>query len=1175
MDLTQKAELLRTSIIGQFISRTEIEGKKRGVDFGISLSTKVECGSAWFTFSKGGEQHSFNIPIPYEENNVLLLEQNEVRRAVCPYLIREEDLILDYFSIMQRILCSDPTGIISDSLVKRAPFIQQIVYSFNNGNTSVIMYNLQRAINEVVNKMPLHETDLNSWVMNRRLIIIDPEFNKLRGPEDRLNYQVEKSKAYFDRGWTPIGLADGNLADKNYTLTYDVRHLTPFGMRYHNPQRNLYSTLGMKGDELPKVRSQSMQDLMDQGITRKGWNLFTLFADIPDVFEDQIMVDKCHQDKYVTYEKRYQCFGMLRVKEKQIVRKGQTLSISDEGTAKRFDIDCDRAKVKKIGKATMNVGGTITEVSNVVIEYRRYLRDGVKLTNLHGNKGVIRMKDLGYMVHPATGETRKIDVIVSGKSIKKRKNFGQLLEALLNNVKPEEEKPLVLADDYQVPMETVGKSLEAMGMPSDGTWACESYVGPLTGICGEVFWGVIASVENALWGKGATIRRNTRDLRVAGLKFSHVELRSLQTRFGKDNPISAEILSYVQGGDDLHEYFKMLKSKRAEVPKDAPVHHAKDLAFVNQSSGTIVDKSIIEGTIVDEKFEPDGFVIQLPVSYQVMTDEKGEAEYEGAVNAGSNVPGNVENVYTFDKIYIPKSRMRRCWQHDNGKLGLNEIGVLVNNIVIMSHRYAADPQNIITIRMLYQIIYSYFARVSKMLGSKRGEIAQLGMSVRYPFSSKAVATLSNRLPDNTIEIHEDMAATLHVTNGDVVLVERFPCLGFMSVRPQKIRVTNDEMCRYTIRVSGNCLCSLGLDFDGDVIYLASFHTHDARELLRKEWDNPNASCYKVIQGLNLKAGVPAVDNLSLDDYNVEAFGDLDIETHAVLVNRATGVKSHTGPVIALAYNIMRILENSKVKDDQEVNVAIEVFLDRVGNTVFKQKHGILSLHSIVTDAICTGNVEMLVKHGFNRETSTVICDIIREKAASIGVYNLVEYHNKAKRFGWSSVVNRIVREQNKIYFASRSNMEGCHLLSHLESPAVDIPSKILKSILSGKAEGVRTVLEDYLEEDQLSQIHDVDKRGACKILMDYVEKMLMPTDGHILTEEAHKNIVDSNNRLSSYRKHLKARKVMLDSYNNISARRRLCQQSGSRKVSSSKQACGLSSINLLRTRVLHQKALHR
>jgi len=577
-------------------------------------------------------------------------------------------------------------------------------------------------------------------------------------------------------------------------------------------------------------------------------------------------------------------------------------------------------------------------------------------------------------------------------------------------------------------------------------------------------------------------------------------MRALQTRFGKDNPILGEVLTYAQGSDDLHESFKILQSKKGILPEGANQLHTFDVRFVNQSSGTIIDEEFIIDTVVDEHFEPDGFNMQLPVAYQVWRNAKGDVVYEGAPMA--KIPDDIKEVYSFDKIYIPKSSMRRCWKHDNGKYGLNEIGVLVNNMLVMAYRYAGEPTETRHISMLYRSIGSYFSRIADMMGTKRGEISRLGMAVRYPFSSKAVATLSNRLPENTVEIHESMAKQLRISNGDIVIVERFPCLGFMSVRPQKVRVTQDEMARYTIRASGNCLCSLGLDFDGDVVYLASFHTPEARELLRSEWESPNSECYSVICQLNNKVGQPHVGSLTLDDYNISMFEALTAETHATIVTNVTGVKSHTGPVIALAYNLMRILENSKVSDLQDTNVAIEYFLDRVGNTVFQQKHGIeKSLHAVVTEAICCGHVETLVKEGFNRTTSQTIVDVIREKANCLGVNNLEQYYKKAKENGWSNIINRIVREQNKIYYASRANLEACSLLDHLEAPAVDIPSKILKDILSGKVGALRTKLEECLEEDALATIKDADCQDACRTLMEMVENLLTPPKKNFIDEE--------------------------------------------------------------------------
>jgi hypothetical protein len=172
---------------------------------------------------------------------------------------------------------------------------------------------------------------------------------------------------------------------------------------------------------------------------------------------------------------------------------------------------------------------------------------------------------------------------------------------------------------------------------------------------------------------------------------------------------------------------------------------------------------------------------------------------------------------------------------------------------------------------------------------------------------------------------------------------------------------------------------------------------------------------------------------------------------------------------------------------------VEVFLDRVGNTVFKQKHGVKSLHSIVMDAICLGDVETLAKHDFDRETSQIICDIVREKAAQIGVSNLVTYFHKAKEKGWSNIINLIVRKQNRIYFASRSELEGLELLTALESPVVDMPSQIVHNILAGKTGGVRTLMDEHLDSKMMERLSNTESKTAAAELFKLLDGVCATT----------------------------------------------------------------------------------
>jgi len=116
---------------------------------------------------------------------------------------------------------------------------------------------------------------------------------------------------------------------------------------------------------------------------------------------------------------------------------------------------------------------------------------------VHGNKGIIRMADLGYAKDPRTGERRKLDVIVGAKTVGKRRNYGQILEALTNCVleadaannpwsvarkklgviETPKVNPIVIADDWFQPNEQIEEGLKRRGFREDGTWDCDTYVG--------------------------------------------------------------------------------------------------------------------------------------------------------------------------------------------------------------------------------------------------------------------------------------------------------------------------------------------------------------------------------------------------------------------------------------------------------------------------------------------------------------------------------------------------------------------------------------------------------------------------------------------------------------------------------------------------------------------------
>ena len=1161
-----KVEVLVNMVKSSFESRTIIQARKTGQDFkDVSLSHELVNDVLYFTIKTIEESFSLSVPVPYTRNGITLIKNNEVERAVCNYFDVKSDRVIEYLDVVQTIFLGDYSQFVNTVAKKKTMFVQQLAYSVINKNTSVIVYNLQKAINEVVNKMPLHETDMNSWMMNRRMMIIDAAFDCLAEPADRLDYQVAKNEAYFERGWTSIGLSDGSLADKNYILTEDIRKCAPFGLHHHNPQRNLYSTLGMKGDELPLIRSEFTQNLINDGIERKGWNWFTAYVDLPDTFEDQILVDKRHANKKITSERRVQCFGEVLVKVGQVIKHGTPLSKAPDGQFELYEVMADKSIVSKITKDLSVIGGRKMEVYNVVIKIERRLKDGTKITNSHGNKGVIRLFDLGYAIDPVTNKRRRLDTAVSAKTVPKRKNQGQIIEALYNNLNERKSvagsetvtkttwstksrslgvstrnralkpKTIVIPDNTIVggfvepnvdevvtksvwsnrtasigvttakksdKTSSLVKELIDLGFNEDLTWKCKTYAGEVTAVCGKVFWGVSKDVEDQLWDKNETLKTNGQNIRTAGLKFSPIEFRALETIFGKDNAIIREVLSYTQGIENVSEKLKMLKCKTGVFPSNVPTKSIFEMKEVDQSQGTMFNRIDLVDSVADENFYPDGLLLELPVKYQTAIGVKKEDNHEGGVVLfeGSYDPLKYKAIYVIDKIYVPNGFMRKGWRHPSGLYGMSDTTVLINNIISLANKYKEEPENPAKLTLLYYSISTYFQKVAGMLSSKSGDINNYAMSVRYPYSAKAVATLSSKLPRNTIQIHKSMAEITGVKTGDFVLTERFPCLGFMGVRTQKIHVTTDPLCRYTIRVSGNSLVSSNLDFDGDVIFYASFHSEGAKTLLHKEWNSPNQDCWKHTDWLNNRKGSPSINCFGIKDYKISPFPLLSKSAQAAVVRKLTGVKAQTGPVIAMAYNIMRMVENADIEITKEMGVEIEMFVEKAGQSVFEQKHGGQSLHDIVIDAICTGDVNVLIEEGFNPEVSHLICNIIRNKAAKLGINDLVDFH--MNRIG-SNIVSRIIKAENKIYSASRSSIDGCTLLKYLEEPAVDLPSRIFKLTTSIKNEDRRVTFAENNNFKDLNTIKtirsDVHYRETYTEIFDVIGKSAHLSIGSSLT----------------------------------------------------------------------------
>lgn len=990
------------------------------------LRTEVTPDSVlWLSFGTEDQIKDISIPIPVDDSHGnLLIVKGHVERAVGTWMIDDKEV--SYWQLLTWLFTERVENHLPTS--SKRIYLERLLRSFEYEVAPMVFRNFQKIIDDFVNKLPLAGTPVQNWAMCNRVQIVDPTFDGL-APKEALQYQKDLNLKKFP--WTSLGLSDSGMCNNNI-LKVDVKKTIPFGEAHHNPRRNLYQTLGMRGDETPVVMSTSEKYLADKGIVRKGWNLMTAFIDMPLNFEDQIIVNSKLKDLYVTAKKTYTSFGHVIAEPGDTVDFLSPLSIEPDASIIRFDLETDSAHVEDVEESEANFNGVKTEVKVITIKYKRYFKDGFKITNRHGNKGIIFMDDTGYMEDPQRGKI-PIDVIVSAQSVQKRKNFGQILEALTTLIHGTDNK-IVIKDDYVAHTDRVKERLLDSGYSIDGTVKAVTKWGDFKAVCGWIHWGCIKTPEDQLWSFRDTRLENNKGVRIAGNKVSHIETKGLITTFGPKNPIVEEILSHRQGTEHVFDAIEVLDFLRGKE-KNMPTIEWDSILPVNQTEGFFHDLVEFTGTVADETLYPQGFYIKVPEGYKYVITKTAKLGYSEDLKLEQEIV-DTNNRIILDKIPFMPAEHRKPWKHQSGKYGLSETGALMNSIIIALHKYKEDPSK------AYQVgraIYMYIHGLSRSLGSKTGNISNYCLSVRYPWTVKGTAAVSDELGPNEIGIHAKMARDLRVKDGDLVLVERFPCLGFMSIRTQKVRVTSNPKYRYVLRVSGNSLNSLALDFDGDVIYIMSFHTPRAKEALKEEFNNPLPARVEAYKNSSDKK-IPGFKELSLDDYNIEIFPKLDAEENADIVEGLTGIKRGTGTVIALCYNILRILERNVGYDDSNMSVAMELLLDKVANSVFSRKHAGRSLEDECREAICTADVDKMIDLGFGEKASIVLAEIIKDRAKDCGFHpnSLRGYFKKSEKEKKSSIINIIVRKFHKLWFTSRSSLHPLNMLENLECSPEDL-----------------------------------------------------------------------------------------------------------------------------------------
>jgi hypothetical protein len=930
----------------RILSRINYRRRHSGKHLSIIFSTEETEFNLWLNFSDGKLTQQICIPKPRKDENGNTVIGKSAIRSVCSWYITKTSKEVDYWGLMKIILTESVSYYYPKVRgVNKRIFIERLIKSFEIGKSPNISLYLQRLINNIVNELPICGTPMQTWAMNNRVMFIDPNFEAMP-PKDVLKYQHKKNLALFP--WTSLGLSDSSMV-KNYMLKKDLRNYSPFCKKHHNPMRNLYQPLGMKGPERPLVMTRSAKTLEERGVARGGWNWMTCFMDLPLNFEDQIMIHQKHQDKVASSTKKFIAFGNVLVKKGADVSKGEILSIEPGSRALSFTSNCESAQVIDILKEDMPIDGKKHEVKVIIIEIKRSFKEGFKFTNVHGNKGIAVFCETGVVLDPIRNREVDIDIIVGAKTIGNRRNFGQVFEALCTMINGPD-KHLIINDDFFCDMNVLKARLEKAGTGPEGTCEIVTKYGKFNTICGWVFWGLLKEPEEALWERKDVTRIDNIGVRKAGNKISHIEFRGLITTFGPKSAITKEILSYQEGQDIVEQFLLVLKSIRGDNIEPRQKISAEDIVVIDQKNGFLHNKESLLKTVSDETVGKEGFLLQLPVTYTTFVSKEWGKQPKEETSEGPAEDREGYKKYSVNSIFIPFSDVREPWKHRCGLWGISEVSIHTNNILRACHAYI-DDKNKDTLYDIKVAMRNYINIISTRLSTKKGLIAKHCMSVRYPNSAKATAAQAEHLPSNTIEVHTEMARDLNVKHGDYVLVERFPCLGFMSVRAQKIFVTDDPNCKYVIRVSGSSLSSLSLDFDGDVLYVMSFKTKRANTELQYEFSFPNEHTRKYIEASSNKK-TPCFSETNLtklirqslkNNQPPMTYAELTPEVQAMIAKILIGIKLGTGTVVALGYNILRIAEGEVKYSDSETNAGVELILDIVANSTFSSKHSIQKL----------------------------------------------------------------------------------------------------------------------------------------------------------------------------------------------------------------------------------------
>lgn len=294
-----------------------------------------------------------------------------------------------------------------------------------------------RTIGSIINAFctyqPLaNDTDLADYIMSKRVLI---EHIENQDPEeiflDRLeNYDLEPVDMLATTQSDRIGVV-GHLKEPG--LPYSASLIKSPFLIYDASKRYLVIHAGMTQIAPLLEKELPIIDTYVSIPSPEGRNLRTLFMVTEGNFNDNILISQSAADKLACIVRKPYMLTTHNICELKIgeeYNRGEVLS-NNPGVATVLDIPTPSATLETMVKYFIyDHLGEMSPRTRLVFKCIYPMSAGCKITNRHGNKVTVNIKPDRMM--PLV-DGIPVEVVANPISIERRKNFGQVLEAVFSD----------------------------------------------------------------------------------------------------------------------------------------------------------------------------------------------------------------------------------------------------------------------------------------------------------------------------------------------------------------------------------------------------------------------------------------------------------------------------------------------------------------------------------------------------------------------------------------------------------------------------------------------------------------------------------------------------------------------------------------------------------------------